>query len=120
MPMTPTSPSGPPSDVPFGLDDIRMCGANSTRPVIASRRCQIAARSIPSNHSSTHGSVLTRIKAIDSIKTDSAPNACPRKLPVRSPPGRATTHKTPWATTRPPIVAGPTSRATKIVDAGRM
>lgn len=74
MPIAPITPSGPPSAVPFGLDDSRMCGASRTSPVIATRRCQIAARSIPSNRSSTHGNVLIGTSAIDSSSTDSAPS----------------------------------------------
>ena len=77
MPIAPMAPSGPPSAVPFGLAASRMCGASRTRPVIATRRCQTAARSIPSNHSSTHGSVLMSTSPIDSSRIDSAPSSCP-------------------------------------------
>jgi hypothetical protein len=55
-----------------------MCGSSSATPVIASRRCQIMARSTPSNHPSTQGTVLTKTKATESKTTDSAPISCPR------------------------------------------
>ena len=60
-----------------GLAASRMCGASRTRPVMATRRCQTAARSIPSNHSSTQGSVLMSTRPIDSSRIDSAPSSCP-------------------------------------------
>src|SRR5665647_1775158 len=76
-PIAPMAPSGPPSAVPCGLDDSNTCGTSRARPVIATRRCQIAARSIPSNHSSTHGSVLMSTRPIDRSRIDSAPRSCP-------------------------------------------
>jgi len=72
-PTAPVTASGLPNRLPSGFDDIRMCGASRTSPVIASRRCQIAARSMPSNHSSTHGKVLISTKATEKSRTASAP-----------------------------------------------
>ena len=39
---------------------------------------QIIARSTPSNHASTHGSVLTRTSATDSRSTDSGAEQLPK------------------------------------------
>ena len=66
---------------------------------------------MPSNHSSTHGSVLISTRPIDSSRIDSAPRNWPKYEPVDSPEGRATIHRTASATTRTAIVAGPISRA---------
>ena len=71
------APSGPPHREWIGLDDSGMCAASSTSPAIAIRRCQIAARSMPSNHSSTHGSELIRTSAAESSRIETAPTSCP-------------------------------------------
>jgi len=42
-----------------------MCGISKTMPVMATRRCQIAALSMPSNATSTQGRVLIRISPTD-------------------------------------------------------
>ena len=99
-PIAPIAPSGPPSAVPCGLDERRMCGASSTRPVIATRRCQIAARSIPSNQTSTQGSVLISTRPIDSSRTDSAPRSWPTNEPAGCPAGQAASQSAASATTR--------------------
>ena len=84
-------PSGPPSAGAVA-DSTRAAraAAAATSPVIATRRCQIAARSIPSNHSSTHGSVLISTRPIDSSRIDSAPEQLAEVAPAWTrPAGRA-------------------------------
>ena len=110
-PIAPIAPSGPPSAVPFGLDASRMCGASRTRPVIATRRCQIAARSIPSNHSSTQGSVLIRTSADrqqqDRLGAEQLPDVGAGRLA-----GRLSDQEQRESDDSATIDAGPTSRAT--------
>ena len=113
-PIAPIAPSGPPSAVPSGLDDSSTCGASRTRPVIATRRCQIAARSIPSNHSSTHGQRADEHEADRQQQDRLGAQQLPDVAPGRLPGGPCSDHRTPWATTRTPIVVGPTSRAANL------
>ncbi len=76
-PTTETTPAGPAQNGP-PPEEKAMCGTSSTIPVMAARRCQIAARSMPSNQVSTHGSVVTSTTATDISSTASAPASWPR------------------------------------------
>ena len=98
-PIAPMTPRGPPSAVLSGFDASSTCGASRTRPVIATRRCQTAALSIPSNHSSTHGSVLMRTSqskgagstlrpAVARCSARRAPRRAARRSRGRPPQGR--------------------------------
>jgi hypothetical protein len=87
-----------------------MCATSSTSPAIANRRCQIAARSMPSNHSSTNGNELIKTSAAERSRIETAPTSCPTYAPVGSPEGRATTQSAAYPMTRLTIVIGPRFR----------
>ena len=76
-PATPATASGTPRPDLRGLAESRKCGTSRIIALSATRRCQIAAWSIPSNHVSTQGSVLISTSPIDSSSTASAPRNCP-------------------------------------------
>ena len=113
-PIAPIAPSGPPSVVPCGLLDSRMCGASRISPVIATRRCQIAAQSIPSNHSSTHGSVLMRTRAIESSRPIPHPELAGVAAARFSRGSGDEPQEAPGRRGRT-ITAGPTSRPTNLI-----
>ena len=110
-PAAPIMASGGPRLDLCGLAASAMCGISRTTPLIATRRCQIAARSMPSNQVSTQGSVLISTSPIESRRTASAPKNCPTYEVAGWPPGRAASHRTAYAATRTTIAAGPARRA---------
>jgi hypothetical protein len=94
-----------------GLAASATWGISRTIPLIATRRCQMAARSMPSNQVSTQGSVLISTRPMESRRTDSTPKNCPAYEMAGWPGGRAANHKTAYAATSRTIAAGPARRA---------
>jgi hypothetical protein len=87
-----------------------MCGISSSIATIDNRRCQIAARSIPSNHASTTGNTETRTMAADINRTASAPASWPRNEPQLLPAGPAAHHSTAKRPLTAAMLAGPACR----------